>query len=389
MMSRNVETQSRLFDAGTASLPERVTVFASGANEVREILGFALAGVPVGFAVSNIRQKALDQLLRIEGPLFADSGAFTEISFASGEPVIAAPIAHKDWIVRLDIYRQLAEAHGSSLFVVAPDMVANQQETLRRLTAYRSQLQEIASLNAQILIPVQTGELSPIEFYHQAVAIAGLPLVPAFPMKKAASSHADILTFVRNLRPGRLHLLGMGYERATAKTLVRRILDLDTNIELTLDSNRLRAVLGNDRVMTIAEREMRNGEISSLNAEAESEALIGAGDRLDYTDAISSPSCWASELQLREIAVSAGFDEPTLENFVDDPDSFLQLAIAEGSCCYWELPAVESALDAAWYTYVQSRHTEAIRIAAIRKIFTDSLLSRPTTTGITKALAAA
>jgi hypothetical protein len=181
----------------------------------------------------------------------------------------------------------------------------------------------------------------------------------------------------------------MGYERSIAKTLVRRILALDNDIELTLDSNRLRAVIGNDRIMTVTERQMRCEEIISLTGEAESEALIGAGYRLDYTDAIASPSSWASDFQLREIAVSAGFDERTVESFVDDPDSFLQLEIAEDNCLYWELPTMQAALDGAWYSYLQSMHTDAIRIAAIRKIFSGSPISRPPTIGATKAMQSA
>ena len=52
---------------------------------------------------------------------------------------------------------------------------------------------------------------------------------------------------------------------------------------------------------------------------------------------------------------------------MNDPDAFLQLDVPEGSCVYWEIPAVGYGLDAAWYSHVQSRHLEAVRVAAIRK----------------------
>jgi hypothetical protein len=54
---------------------------------------------------------------------------------------------------------------------------------------------------------------------------------------------------------------------------------------------------------------------------------------------------------------------------MNDPDAFLQLDVPEGSCAHWEIPAVGYALDAAWYSHVQSRHLEGVRVAAIRKTF--------------------
>src|ERR1700751_3984699 len=65
------------------------------------------------------------------------------------------------------------------------------------LSRYRSQLEEIGGLGAEILIPVQNGELSPAEFYRRAVEASGLALVPAMPMKKAATGFDGVLAFVR------------------------------------------------------------------------------------------------------------------------------------------------------------------------------------------------
>jgi hypothetical protein len=69
--------QVLLFEAGWAVLPSRVTVFASGANEAREIRGFRLAGVPIGVAVSRVREAATQELCNQPTPVFADSGAFS------------------------------------------------------------------------------------------------------------------------------------------------------------------------------------------------------------------------------------------------------------------------------------------------------------------------
>ena len=58
------------------------TAYASGVNEAREIAGFALAGVPVGASASNLREGAIQSILRSEGPVFLDSGAFSEVRFS-------------------------------------------------------------------------------------------------------------------------------------------------------------------------------------------------------------------------------------------------------------------------------------------------------------------
>ncbi len=70
-------------------------------------------------------------------------------------------------------------------------------------------------------------------------------------MKKAASTFADVLAFVQKVRPRRLHLLGMGFERKTARKLVSMLQAIAPELEISMDSNRLRAVTGRGRTMTV------------------------------------------------------------------------------------------------------------------------------------------
>ena len=83
--------QALLFEAGRPGLPPRVTVFASGANEAREIRGFRLAGIPIGVAVSHVREAAINELLSSPSPVFADSGAFSEVAVDSRGMHVVAP----------------------------------------------------------------------------------------------------------------------------------------------------------------------------------------------------------------------------------------------------------------------------------------------------------
>jgi hypothetical protein len=368
--------QALLFEAGRAVLPSRVTVFASGANEAREIRGFRLAGVPVGVAVSHVREAAIHELLNQPTPVFADSGAFSEVAIDGRGVHVVAPISHDEWLRRLAIYRRLAARLGNRLSVVAPDRVADQVVTLERLSRYRSQLEEIAGLGAEILIPVQNGELSPAEFYRRSVEASGLALVPAMPMKKAATGFDGVLAFVREIRPRRIHLLGIGYETRRARRLVDLLLAADPELVVSMDSNRLRAVTGKGRKMTHLEAQLRIEEPSSVYAEVEAESLQLAGVRLDYTDAIASPSTWAQPAQLEAIASLLGLDGPCRRAFLVSPDDYLQRP-AEGTddVALIELPHVSHVLDMAWQTYVASEMDTAVRTAAIRKTFQEARIS--------------
>lgn len=371
-------SQTPLFVAGRPGLPPHITVFASGANEAREIRGFQLAGVPVGVAVSLVRETAIRELLNSDGPVFADSGAFSECVFATdGQPTYPDPISDSEWLRRLAIYRRLAAALGSKLSVVAPDRVAAQRVTLLRLARYQEEITEIAALGAEVLIPVQNGELSPAMFYRAALRATGLDLIPAMPMKKAATGFGDVLAFVQEIRPRRLHLLGMGYERKQARKLVAMLQAIAPDMEISLDSNRLRAVTGRGRVMTKAESAMRAEEPEGVYSEVESEALDLAGRHLDYTNSIAFPSTWARREQLQAIAVTIGLTTGAWAGFLADPDGFLQEEVdGFDGVAYIELPHISHALDIAWQQHVKAVIDNCVRTAAVRKTFSGARIAK-------------
>ncbi len=58
--------------------------------------------------------------------------------------------------------------------MVAPDRVGDQHTTLARLACYLVEMAEMAALGAEVLVPVQNGDLSPAEFYQKAVETARL-----------------------------------------------------------------------------------------------------------------------------------------------------------------------------------------------------------------------
>ena len=122
------------------------------------------------------------------------------------------------------------------------DRVGDQQETLRRLALYRPELAEIASLDAQILIPLQVGALSHEAFYAAALEAARVHMVPAFTMKKAATTIDDARIFLRAVSPSRIHLLGMGSTNRQVADFLEMVRQTSPATDVTMDSNRLRAV---------------------------------------------------------------------------------------------------------------------------------------------------
>ena len=364
--------QPTLFDVGRAQLPPRVLVFASGVNEAREIRGFSLARIPIGFSAGHVRGEAIAELQRSELPLFADSGAFSEVALTTTGLAVVCPISHQAWIKRLSLYQLLAELHGSNLSVVVPDRVADQEHTLVLLERYSKQLEDLAKTGARLLIPVQKGALTPATFFKHALDVARIPMSPALPMKKAGMSHGEVLAFLQIIRPAHVHLLGMGFGRAQAKRLVGLLLNSFGDLTVSLDSNRLRAVAGHSRPLTGLERRFRATAVSSLYGEVEHPALAGSRVNLDYTEAIAFPSLWAGAPELERMASEACLAYPG--EFLADPDSFLQQKT--NGRARWDCPVLSAALDRAWSRYVGASVEGAVRTAAISTTFTDAQIAQ-------------
>jgi len=152
-----------------------------------------------------------------------DNGAFSEVVFIDEGPRIVSPVTDQEWRRRLRLCVRLASSLREKAFVVAPDQVGSQQETLRRLSRYRSELAIIANVGSILLLPLQVGPTSHAEFYEAAMLVAGVPLTPAMPMRKAAMSVADVVKFIEHVRPPHIHLLGIGVDNRRAPKLLRAI----------------------------------------------------------------------------------------------------------------------------------------------------------------------
>lgn len=227
--------------------------FTSGVNNAGEVRGLALTGRSVGITATEIRAGLLEELELYAGGLlevFVDSGAFSEVRFGPAGREVVRPITAADWSKRLELYVRIARAFRCRAYLVAPDAVGDQAETLRRLERYADQIRKLRELGANVLVPVQRGELGPAAFRRRAIEILGFAdFVIAIPAKKAATSPAELRAFARELyfegeSELRFHLLGLGPASKRYAPMIEAIRDWHTDAVIYSDAGEIRRKVG-------------------------------------------------------------------------------------------------------------------------------------------------
>jgi hypothetical protein len=229
---------------------EPTSFFASGTNRTGEIKGMAAVGQDIGVAAPEIIGRApaeaeLHALAGTDVNVFVDSGAFSEVEFSAEGVTVVKPITDADWVKILGLYERLADSLHEQVFVVAPDMVGNQDVTLARLATYRDRLAAIVARGARLLVPVQKGALSQAAFAAQVDSVlAGIAWLPALPCKKAATSAAELGAFLA-ARPEtkHVHLLGLGVTNREAPTYLAHVARAGCTV--SMDANWIAANVGN------------------------------------------------------------------------------------------------------------------------------------------------
>lgn len=232
----------------------RALCFASGSNRVAEMQGFASVGIPPGLTAHHLIftdgtfSPIIEELACFKDtgfPIFLDSGAFSEFrkmrkAEQNGRDSTQLEITDADWRASLALYRHLAGMLGRQLYVVAPDKTADQAESLNRLRRYSLEMRDVATLDAQVLLPLQTGPLALDEFRLCAENILGFGTIPAFPMKAGASPRT-VLTFVKAMMPKKIHLLGIGAANVKTQKLLKDLWKIKPDLQISQDSMFLRS----------------------------------------------------------------------------------------------------------------------------------------------------
>jgi hypothetical protein len=344
----DVDVRSEIDAAARAG----VRYFASGSNHPGEIVGLARCGIDVGVAIHELHsagELAIAEAVGLGARVFVDSGAFSEIGFGPTGPFVAKPITDADWIKRLEAYVRLARACGERLFVVAPDQVAFQAETLERMARFGSYVREAASYGANVLVPVQKGATPMAAFWRAAIATLGVPtaqLVAAIPMKKDATSTAELVAFLRDAQPARVHLLGLGPKSPRFAEVVAAARRAAPAAELLCDSVLITSLVGRTNGRGGAPRPL-TAALDAVSAELEEGLFLGDCGDVDWTEAASCPSVWLTAAGLRRFADAVGATGADRDALLADVDAWLQ----DDDRYLW--PHVEGALATLWAEYAR------------------------------------
>jgi hypothetical protein len=258
-----------------------VLYFVSGASAPADVRGLAHFSVPLGVSVSELSKPALRVLLGYWArPLlrvFVDSGAFSEVDRRGA---VVAPITDDAWVARVRVMHQIAAAfgppagedYGPRVWVVAPDRVGDQPETLRRLALHAEAMRACRALGARVVVPIQRGALTAAAFDAACCEALGFgDFTRGIPGNKVAMPAEELEGFLRARRPDRVHLLGVGPRGATYEpltTLVRRVLG---EVEMSCDSNAIAASVGKTngagggpRAVTNWQNDMKRGDLAEM-----------------------------------------------------------------------------------------------------------------------------
>lgn len=272
--------------------------FASGLSDPGEVRGVTLAGYHVGISCSELRPGLLEEVeacVRDHSVrVFVDSGAFSEVAVVDGALVTVRPLSAADWEKRLCIYERLARSCGRNAYLVAPDKVGDQLETLARLEGYAPRLRALrlvhgdAWFGPHLIVPVQRGELPMAEFATRACDALGLgadDVVWGIPMKKGATPLRELTLFARSCPPdAAFHLLGMGPSSPRFEGAVLSLLTECPDARITCDAVRVTALVGRGdegrtRPLTAAQDAVRRetpGATSSTVKRVALERVLGA-----------------------------------------------------------------------------------------------------------------
>ena len=240
---------------------KNITSYRSGAGSISDLKGYIFSGVPVGLTCSrlsdgqfayippNIEKEIIGY--SYQQKVFIDSGAFSvfQKSLKVGFPIVL----DFDAIMK----KYLFYATFGHFALVMPDCIGDQEKTFELQFAYRKEIRQLVDLGADVIVPIQKGEMSPSECWKIVSRFLSEDIRIAIPSNKEAFSYADIEDLLlSDDAPTKIHLLGFTHASRSFTQKIGKILDLSKDIDITCDGNRLRAMLGEGRKVTDSQRSL-------------------------------------------------------------------------------------------------------------------------------------
>jgi phospholipid N-methyltransferase len=355
--------QNELFDQGGLfrkqpeksafeQLRDRMTLFASGLSRGKEIIaaGFTLSRMKsggIGVEAGELSDNALEELAHAvadrHAQVFVDSGAFSVFRLnmrnadqakqlvldVFGDNATPAKV-ELDFDKVLAKYDQLtanigelneAEEDLPKPLLVMPDVVGDQAATLALLDRYGKWIATEATFDlSRPIVPLQKGEKSLADMHKTVVEKLGTDrFIVGIPSNEKAVSAAELLDFLKDAKPRRLHFLGAASEK-TLEPKLQSVLDsgiADQLEHLSADANLLRSKLNQIEPGTPRHEAVKQAVEPVVAKELEQQKQIAAA-----ADALANA---ATALK----AVSEGKPAPAAKPLGDVPQSLRSEIVEE------------------------------------------------------------
>lgn len=212
-------------------------------------------------------------------------------------------------------------------------------------------MRDLIGSGVQVLCPLQIAPISSLDLFGAGEeASPGLPpgaflracyealgtseVTPALPLKKKAMDLLTAGAFFAQVRPERVHFLGLGPLSDRFPDLRRALFRSCPGAELSCDSVLITAQVGQGRPLTAC--------LKDVTEDVQDEVFFAPGD-LDYTDSIGRPEDWLTRAQIKALAVQASVSEDEIR--------------APDLCNPW----LSHVLDQAWHAFAMSTGTGEYR----------------------------
>jgi hypothetical protein len=266
--------------AAALKLARSTLKFSSGLSSIADLTSGAFGAAHnqtrgVGVTAAHISRDGVDTLahaiVNFNTPAFVDSGAFgsyiaTIKALNAGKPP-PKPINFNEVFAR---YHQIMAAihaaarddshyyQGGQLgdytdtpgqddvalkegypmpLLVMPDKVGDQAGSLALLQQFKDDILDLQDSGAQIIVPVQKGQLSMAQAYEQAAKILGNKnFIVGIPSNAEAVSPSELEDFLREARPRAIHVLGAA-ANSTLTPRIKSVLRANPDTVVTADAS--------------------------------------------------------------------------------------------------------------------------------------------------------
>lgn len=209
--------------------------FRSGMSRRNDMEAAIAAGVPFGAVAGELvtasKMLTIPKYLNAGGAVFIDSGAFT--AFKTGEQV------DFDEVLRCyEFVAEMADDGARGLYVVSPDAVGDQQETLRLIALYRTRLLALIDTGCNLVMPIQRGAIPANDMLQAVKTILGTSqFVAGIPSNAEAMSVEECATIAHHA----FHILGRVQMNDEQVARIAALRQLQPHAEITADANWMRS----------------------------------------------------------------------------------------------------------------------------------------------------